>query len=200
MKVLLVDDHALFRQGFKLMLEGVLDGAFSVVEAGDAESGLAVAGEEFFDLLFLDMGLPGLGGLDGVRVFRERFPETSLIVLSGIDGPEVVRRALSMGAQGYIPKSVSVEDMRQAVLRILDGEVVAPDGADGKRAGAGVSLTSRQIEVLGELCAGKSNREIAESLCMTDNTVKVHVSAIFRTLGVRSRTEAVLLAKRRGLF
>lgn len=203
MNILLIDDHALFREGFKLMHARVLPDAISVVETGSAEAGLAAAADEVFDLIFLDLGLPGLGGLDGLRALRRQCPDVCLVVLSAVDGSEVVRQALFYGAQGYIPKTTAVEEMRVALRQVLDGQVYAPthgiDAADGLER-LDQKLTSRQVEVLAELCAGRSNREIGDYLGMSENTVRVHVSAIFRELGVRSRTEAVLLAKRKGLF
>lgn len=203
MNILLIDDHALFREGFKLMLARVLPDVACVVETGSAEAGLAAAADEDFDLIFLDLGLPGLGGLDGLRALRRQCPDACLVVLSAVDGSEVVRQALFYGAQGYIPKTTAVEEMRLALRQILDGQVYAPthgiDAADGTER-LDQKLTTRQVEVLAELCAGRSNREIGDYLGMSENTVRVHVSAIFRELGVRSRTEAVLLAKRKGLF
>lgn len=203
MNILLIDDHALFREGFKLMLARVLPDGVRMVEAGSAEAGLAAAAGESFDLVFLDLGLPGLGGLDGLRAVRRQCPDACLVVLSAVDGSEVVRQALFYGAQGYIPKTIAVDEMRVAVRRILDGEVYAPTHAidePNSPERLDQKLTARQVEVLAELCAGRSNREIGDYLGMSENTVRVHVSAIFRELGVRSRTEAVLLAKRKGLF
>lgn len=203
MNILLIDDHALFREGFKLMLARVLPGELRVAETGSAEAGLAVAADESFDMVFLDLGLPGLGGLDGLRALRQQCPNASLVVLSAVDGREIVRQALFYGAQGYIPKTIAVEEMRAALLLILDGQVYAPTHGSDEASGTerlDQKLTTRQVEVLAELCAGRSNREIGDYLGMTENTVRVHVSAIFRELGVRSRTEAVLLAKRKGLF
>lgn len=203
MNILLIDDHALFREGFKLMLARMLPEVARVVETGSAEAGLAAVAEESFDLIFLDLGLPGLGGLDGLRALRRQCPDTCLVVLSAVDGSEVVRQALFYGAQGYIPKAIAVEEMRMALRQILDGQVYAPthgiEETDGTER-LDQKLTARQVEVLAELCAGRSNREIGDYLGMSENTVRVHVSAIFRELGVRSRTEAVLLAKRKGLF
>jgi len=202
MNVLLVDDHALFRHGFKLMLEKLWDAPPHVIETSTAEAGLAAAREEALDMIFLDFGLPGLSGLDGLRAFRRACPTTTLVVLSAVDGAEVVRQALLYGAQGYIPKTVSAATMGAALHRILDGQVYAPAGTESADGGDRLDqiLTTRQVEVLAELCVGRSNREIGEQLGMTENTVRVHVSAIFRELGVRSRTEAVLMAKRQGAF
>lgn len=203
MKILLIDDHALFREGFKLMLANIWGMPPRVVEAGSAEAGLEAAAAEDFDLIFLDLGLPGLGGMEGLCAFRQRFPSICLVVLSAVDGSETVRQALLQGAQGYIPKTVSVEVMQDALGQILDGRIYTPihhECAGNGEARLDSILTPRQTEVLAELCAGRSNREIGEFLGMSENTVRVHVSATFRQLGVRSRTEAVLLAKRKGLF
>lgn len=200
MNILLVDDHALFREGFRIMLGRLWESPPEIVEAGSAEAGLTTAATREFDLIFLDLGLPGLDGLDGVRAFRQACPATALVVLSGVDGAEIVRQALLYGAQGYIPKSSGADAMREAVRQVLDGRIYTPANASatgGERLED--ILTARQIEVLVELCSGRSNREIAKELGMSENTVRVHVSAIFRMLGVRSRTEAVLVAKRKGL-
>ncbi len=202
MHILLVDDHSLFREGFKLVLERCWSMPLHIVEAGTAENGLAAAAQEAFDVIFLDMGLPGLGGIDCLRAFRHAQPNASLVVISAIEGAQVVRRALQCGAQGYIPKSADSATLREALQRILDGEVYAPErpATGGEGGNLEALLTPRQAEVLAELCAGRTNREIAECLGMSDDTVRAHVTAVLKRLGVRSRTEAVLLAKRRGWF
>lgn len=200
MRILLVDDHALFREGFKLMLARLWDEPPVVVEVGSAEAGLAAVGGQEFDLIFLDLGLPGLEGIDGLRAFRRACPATCLAVLSGVDGADTVRQALLYGAQGYIPKSVSAQVMEDALREILAGRIYAPATAaqaGGERIDA--LLTARQAEVLSEVCAGRQNRGIADHLGMSENTVRAHLAAIFRQLGVRSRTEAALMAKRKGL-
>lgn len=200
MNILLVDDHSLFREGFKLMMERCWRMPLHIVEAGTAEDGLEEAAREAFDVIFLDMGLPGLGGIDCLRAFRTAQPNASLVVISAIEGAQVVRQALQCGAQGYIPKSVDSATLREALQRILDGEVYVPElSATGGEGGSlDDILTPRQAEVLAEICAGRTNREIAEYLGMSDDTVRAHVTAVFKRLDVRSRTEAVLLAKRRG--
>lgn len=203
MNILLIDDHALFREGFKLMLERCWDMPYHIVEVGTAEAGLEAVRHDTFDVIFLDMGLPGLGGMEGLRAFRRAQPTAALVVISAIEGSEIVRQALLLGAQGYIPKSADSETLRDALKRILDGEVYVPE-VDTTPAGNAPRieelLTPRQIEVLAEICAGRPNREIAEYLGMSDDTVRAHATALFRRLGVRSRTEALLLAKRRGWF
>lgn len=202
MNILLVDDHGLFRAGFKLVLAKLWDEPPIIVEAGSAEAGIAATGKHDFDLIFLDMGLPGLEGIEGLRAFRRACPATCLVVLSAVDGAEVVRQALLYGAQGYIPKTVSAEVMDDALRQILAGHIYVPANTTSPDGGDRLDdlLTPRQVEVLAELCAGRPNRDIADQLGMSENTVRAHVSAIFRQLGVRSRTEAVLMAKRKGVF
>lgn len=202
MNILFVDDHALFREGFKLMLERCWNMPLHVVEAATAESGLEAAAQEAFDVIFLDMGLPGLGGIDCLRAFRLAQPEAGLVVISATEGAQVVRQALQCGAQGYIPKSADSATLREALQRILDGEIYVPEPPVPGGGGEGLEevLTPRQVEVLAELCAGRTNREIADHLEMSDDTVRAHVTALLKRLDVRSRTEAVLLAKRRGWF
>lgn len=201
MNILLIDDHALFRQGFKLMLDKLWDTPPTVVEAGSVEAGIAATQGRAFDLIFLDLGLPGLNGIEGLQALRQVQRTTSVVVLSAIDGAEIVRQALLYGAQGYIPKTVGADEMATALRRILDGQIYVPPNLASAEGGHRLDdqLTPRQVEVLAELCAGRTNREIAEQLGMSENTVRAHVSAIFRQLGVRSRTEAVLMAKRKGL-
>lgn len=198
MHVVLVDDHALFREGFKLLLRRLWGDALSATEVSSAEDGLALPSNLLADLIFLDLGLPGLNGLDGLRAFRKRFPATAIVVLSGVSGPEVVRQALAYGAQAYIPKAVSAEQMMESLRRVMAGEIVAPPSS--MASAQGPALTPRQMEVLGEICLGRSNREISAQLGMSENTVRVHVAHLFQALGVESRTGAALEAKRRGLF
>jgi len=197
MNILLIDDHALFRSGFKLMLERVCPPPLCIVEAGTVERGLLAAQEQAFDIVFLDLGLPGLSGLDGLRSMREACPNSALVVLSAIEDTDTIRLALSAGAQGYIAKTASADDICYAMLRVLSGQVYAPM-LDADQQESRPLLTGRQMEVLTELCAGCTNKQIAERLGLSDNTVRVHTTTIFRLLNVRSRTEAVLLAKRKG--
>lgn len=198
MNVVLVDDHALFREGFKLLLARLWGEDLSATEVSSVEDGLALPASLDTDMIFLDLGLPGLNGIEGLRAFRKRFPVTTIVVLSAVSGPEMVRQALAYGAQGYIPKSSSGEEMVAALRRIQDGQIYTPEPAPSRP--NGIAFTPRQMEVLGELCAGRANREIAEQLGMSENTVRVHVATILHAFGVESRTAAVIEAKRRGLF
>jgi len=204
LRILIVDDHALFRAGLKLLLAG-LGPQVEIFEAGSAEAGLRYAvSQGEMDLVLLDVNLPGYRGLDSLRMFRGEFPASAIVLLSGVDAPALIRDALQNGARGFIHKSATAEEMLAAIGKVLDGDSChavatdAPLGACG--GGAPVpQLTPRQKDVLLRLCEGLSNKEIGRELEMSDNTVRVHVSGIFRILGVRSRTEAAMLAHRNGL-
>ena len=195
--VLLVDDHALFRQGFKLLLERLLQQHSRIVEFGTAESALAAAKQEHFDLIFLDLGLPGVGGMKALSAFRQSCPTSALLVLSAIETPDIVESALALGAKGYIPKTMSMESIGGVLEQILAGKTYTPI-ASTENFEASPRLTGRQMEVLMEMCAGRNNREIAQRLNISENTIRAHSTSMFTLLGVRSRTEAVLLAKRKG--
>lgn len=195
--VLLVDDHALFRQGFKLLLERLLPQHSRIVEFGTAESGLAAAKQEHFDLIFLDLSLPGIGGMEAVSAFRQNCPASMLLVLSAIETPDIVESALAMGAKGYIPKTMSMESIGGVLDQVLAGKVFTPVTSTASHE-AMPRLTGRQMEVLMEMSAGRTNKEIAQRLNISENTIRAHSSSMFALLGVRSRTEAVLLAKRKG--
>lgn len=197
MNILLIDDHALFRGGFKLMLERVCPQPLHIVEVGSVESGLMAVQAQAFNIVFLDLGLPGLCGMEGLRAMCNTSPDTSVVVLSAIEDGATMRLALDNGANGYIPKTASADDISHAMTQILSGQIYAPM-LDMEPQDAGPRLTGRQMEVLTELCAGCTNKQIADRLGLSDNTVRVHTTTIFRVLGVRSRTEAVLLAKRKG--
>lgn len=195
--VLLVDDHALFRQGFKLLLERLLHEHSRIVEFGTAESGLAAAKQQHFDLIFLDLGLPGVGGMEALSAFRQSCPTSALLVLSAIETPDIVESALALGAKGYIPKTMNMESIGGVLEQILAGKTYTP-AASAANHEAPPRLTGRQMEVLMEMCAGRTNREIAQRLKISENTIRAHSTSLFTLLGVRSRTEAVLVAKRKG--
>ena len=206
LKILIVDDHALFREGLKLLLTR-LEQAADILEAGSAEAGLVYADRHAeVDLVLLDINLPGSHGLDSLRLFSSNFPGSAIVLLSGVDAPTLIRDGLASGARGFIHKSVTADEMLAAVSSVLAGEhccavsgdlLALPTATDAN--GSALQLTPRQKEVLQRLCEGLSNKEIGRELDMSDNTVRVHVSGIFRILGVRSRTEAAMLAHRNGL-
>lgn len=192
-KILIVDDHTLFRAGLRLVL-GRLGANNQLLEASDAEEGLATGlAHGSIDLILLDLHLPGLDGLACVRKFRQTFPDALLLILSGEEEPQLIEACLAEGARGFIHKSSTPEKMLEAIRHALDPEP-APMGSSRQ-----AQLTPRQIEVLAGVCAGAPNKQIARTLGMSENTVRVHLHDIFRVLGVRTRTQAAMLARDRGL-
>src|SRR5215471_3550464 len=180
MNVLLIDDHTLFREGLKFLLRS-LDAALEVDEAGDCAAALAHAAKRGYDLVLLDLKMPGVAGLDALAALREAIPAAPLVVLSGEDNPGVVRAAIARGA--YLPPAV------------LDAAAEPADRGESALRG----LTPRQVDVLRCVIQGKPNKVIARELDVSEGTVKAHLSSVLRAFGARSRTEAVYAAAKLGL-
>jgi len=207
MNVLLIDDHVLFREGLKFLLRS-LDAALEVDEAGDCAGALEHAARRGYDLVLLDLKMPGVAGLDALAALREAIPAAPLVVLSGEDSAGVVRAAIEGGAMGFIPKSSTPEVLIQALRLVLARGVYLPpavlDAAAEPSAGTGSEaalrgLTPRQADVLRCVIQGKSNKVIARELDVSEGTVKAHLSSVLRAFGARSRTEAVFAAAKLGL-
>lgn len=216
MRILVVDDHQLFRSGLNLLLSKIYDDVV-VSEAVDVDSALARIDSEMpFDLVLLDVAMPGMEGMDGLRLVRERIPEIPIVMLSAIEDSEDVFRAIRMGARGYILKSSSEHVLEHAISLAMSGETYIPSGIfmdSGGRllAPAGIAemrfesanplsqLTPRQRDVLACMMDGSPNKEIARGLGLLESTVKAHVKAILRKLGASNRTQASMIASRHGL-
>ena len=203
MKILVIDDHALFREGLVQLLTW-LDDDVELIQAESFEAGLerACACADF-DLVLIDINLPGLSGLEGLQVFRRRFPDYPVVVLTGSDSGESMRESFSLGAQGYIHKSASADAMLDALRKVLAGEIgLCPPPTAGLSTLAPQTpprlLTPRQSEVLALLCTGRSDKEISSELALSDNAVRVHLAAIFRMLGAKTRAQAAMLARQEG--
>jgi DNA-binding NarL/FixJ family response regulator len=214
MTVLLVDDHPLFREGLRQLLRDLDEGA-EVLAEEDAEDGLAVAKlRDDLDLVCLDLTMPGMNGLAAVEHFVQEAPGVPVVIISGHEEPARVRRALALGAVGYIPKSTSASVMADALRLVLGGgvyvpplmladaqpESVASTRHPGSPEPTGEHLTERQVNVLELLALGKSNKVIARELDVSEKTVKSHITAVFRALGVVNRTQAAMEARKRGLI
>lgn len=216
--LLLADDHALVREGLKHSL-GALAPEVTFIEAATADQVIAaLAAEQSVDLVLLDLVMPGSEGFDLLARVCDSCPELPVVMLSGSSDPQKMRKALDIGAAGFITKSATAEVMLSALRLVLAGGIYvppdmlrenAPATAEPRAQASGVTrspgslpagLTNRQLEVLGCICQGKSNKHIARELDMAGNTVKTHVAAIFRTLGVDNRTQAALVARELGLF
>ena len=214
LKLLVVEDHALVREGLVRLLAQV-DEAVTVIGKGDFESALTVLDtEEDFDLIMLDLALPGIDGFSGLDILRKRFPAIPVAVVSAYDDVPTVTRVMNLGASGFIPKAFSGEALLSAVRDILDGNIFRP----GTQTNAArldsvtavppfkvavrpeeIGLTDRQAQVLALMVRGMSNRDIAEQLALSEGTVKIHATAVFKTLGVTSRTQALVTVSRYGI-
>ena len=205
MKLLLIDDHALFREGVAALVEQRMPGV-ALHLAGDLNAARSVlAAHPDCRLALLDLGLPDSHGLDGIARLRELAPALPIVVLSADDRPETVLGAIDRGAAGFIPKSADSAAFAAALREVLEGRVHLPRqallGADTAQAddGEALGLSPRQVDVLRLLVEGRSNKMIMRELDLSESTVKTHLQAIFRRLGVSSRTQAVVAAARLGL-
>jgi DNA-binding NarL/FixJ family response regulator len=215
MKLLVVDDHPLLREAVQGVIARLEPGA-AVLAAADADQGFAVAdAEPDLDLVLLDLNIPGLAGIPALKAWRRRYPEVPVVVLSSADDRPTVLAAIAAGAAGFIPKSSPNEVLLGALRLVLAGgkylppEALAPVAGAGAKAARGATararplatlgLTDRQAQVLRLLAAGKSNKLICRELDLAERTVKAHISAVFRALGVTTRTQAALAAAKLGL-
>lgn len=202
-RVIIVDDHPLFRAALKQALSGAFKG-IKLDEAGTLDAVTErLDRDSDVDLVLLDLKMPGVQGLSGLMFMRAQYPAVPIAVVSASDEPHIIRRALDLGASGFIPKSLAVEDMRKAIAAILEGGVWAPEGLGGGTDNEGdalaqrvATLTPQQMRVLMMLKEGLLNKQIAFQLGVSEATVKAHVSAILQKLDVSSRTQAVIAASR----
>ena len=211
MKILVVDDHVLIREALRGLFRELKPDA-TVVEAADAAQAVQLlADQPDTALILLDLSLPDRDGFTLLAEVRERYPGIPVVVLSGFPDPDNVLRALDYGALGFIPKSAGREVMKSALNLVFSGGVYIPteilgSGTADETSVAGspqaspadLGLTERQVDVLALMMQGKSNKAICRRLELAEPTVKNHVTAILKTLGVSNRTEAVLAASARG--
>ena len=202
-RLVIADDHPLFRGALREAVAGLIERP-DIAEAGTFEevSKLLDKGGEV-DLILLDLSMPGVRGFSGLMFLRAQYPSVPVVVVSANDDPSVIRRCMDFGASGFIPKTLGIDEMREAIKRVLAGGVWTPSdvdlsgGADAETAALMArlaSLTPQQVRVLMMLSEGKLNKQIAYELSVSEATVKAHVSAILQKLGVDSRTQAVIAA------
>ena len=202
LKILLADDHSLMVEAVGLALED--DKGIEIV--GSAEDGsqvLPLVERTKPDLVVLDLRMPGMDGLTCIRHLNERFPEVRTAVLSGHDSDEMIEAALRVGANAFISKTIDPAELPAALRRDVEEPVAEAIGRAKKRLDSAVTekgLTERELAVLQSLARGQSNKEIARALWLAEQTVKFHLTNIYRKLDVRSRTEAVHWAYRHGLL
>src|SRR5688572_9579328 len=201
MRILVVDDHPLMTDVLRMVL-GTLDQVAEIKTANDLDAACAIAAAGEFDMVMLDLGLPGCSGVEAVARWREKFPAVPVVVASGASDPKVINAALDLGAMGFIPKSAPGEVLLQAVRLVISGAIYVPveaPNAPPAAPAAPLNLSPRQREVLALLLKGMSNKLIARKLDISENTTKIHVSAVLDALGVATRTQAVIAASRLGL-
>ncbi|HYH21277.1 MAG TPA: response regulator transcription factor [Azospirillum sp.] len=202
--VLIADDHPLFREALRQVAGAVFDQC-RFCEASSIEQAQMLLEDEDFDLILLDLHMPGMNGFTGLVMLRNRAPATPIVVVSAEEGRESIQEAITYGASGYIPKSLTREQMANAVREVLEGEVYLPHDLLDRGDGSGsledadleariATLTGQQRKVLEMIVMGKPNKVIAYELDLAESTVKAHVSAVLRKLHVTSRTQAVINA------
>jgi two-component system, NarL family, nitrate/nitrite response regulator NarL len=218
LKVLVIDDHPLVQEGVSVALKSLADRVI-VMAARDAEQGLALAAEHRdLDLVLLDLALPGMSGFNLIGKLHERLPSLPVVVLSALEEPENARLAINAGAMGFVPKSAATKVLIEVLQQVIEGNVTVPlalqssgppvsyalpgavTGFESNNESDVAPLTLRQLEVLSRICQGKTNKQIATELGLSEKTIKAHVTGIFKVLGVVNRTQAVLVARRVGLI
>jgi NarL family two-component system response regulator LiaR len=207
-RVLIVDDHAVVRQGLRTFLE-LQDGIEVVGEAADGGEAVVLAEQLTPDVVLMDLVMPGSGGIEAIRLVRERSPATRVIVLTSFADDDRIFPAVRAGAAAYLLKDVEPQELAGAIRTVHAGEsllhpsvaarLMEEVASEGGRARGTDTLTEREHEVLGLLARGCSNKVIARELDVSEKTVKTHVSNILGKLGVTDRTQAALLAVREGL-
>lgn len=208
LKVLVVEDHALVREGLLTTLTAIAEDTHTF-GAGEANAAITLLESVDIDLMVLDLMLPGTKGQAFLPVVRRRFPTVPVLVLSALDDADTVAKVMKSGASGFVSKSSSGDELLTAARAVLDGEIFLPDhmrelvdrseaaNNAGQALGQRFGLTGAQSRVLDLLVDGSSNRAIAEILGLTEGTVKIHVSAIMKAMGVANRAEAAVVASRK---
>lgn len=204
MNVLIVDDHPMVVEYLKAAVAKALPDAL-VRTAGNLDDGLEIARQHRLDLALLDLGLPGLDGVDSVLRFRQAQPEVPVLVVSSNDDRDSITGALAVGAAGFVPKSAGVKVLLNALRLVVEGGRYIPPELLGAappreraRGRAEDALTDRQREVLGCLLKGHSNARIADELGIAEATVKQHVHAVYAAFGVAGRVELILEMNKTG--
>ncbi|MRI35043.1 DNA-binding response regulator [Endozoicomonas sp. OPT23] len=202
-KIIIADDHPLFRAALQAALRQGLQNP-EIHEAGSIAA-LQNLLEQIPspDLILLDLHMPGAHGLSGLIFLRGQYPEVPVVVVSAMEDTQVIQKAMQHGANGFIPKSSPLDVLKDAVVQVLDGENWLPEGVSDMgdlQANSDIeqklaSLTPQQFRVLGMISEGLLNKQIAYELEVSEATIKAHVTAIFKKMSVRNRTQAVIALK-----
>jgi DNA-binding NarL/FixJ family response regulator len=203
MHLVIADDHPLFRDALRQAVASVIASA-KIDEAGSFDDLTALLERNAeVDLILLDLTMPGTSGFSGLIYLRAQYPAIPVVIVSASDDVETIRRSVDFGASGFIPKRFGVDTLRDAIRKVMDGDVWIPSDVDLSSAADPemtrlrdrlVTLTPQQVRVLMMLSQGLLNKQIAYELGVSEATIKAHVSAILQKLGVESRTQAVIAA------
>ncbi|WP_158967962.1 response regulator transcription factor [Paraglaciecola sp. L3A3] len=204
MKILIVDDHTLFREGLSYVLENLAH-AITTIEANNYQEAVnRLELEPDIDLVLLDLALPGENGFTLLDFCRNQFPTISVVVLSATKQQSDLMQAIKGGAMGFIPKDASSKTMLSALRSIMQGDIYFPasisEQPTAENQNTSDAFTPRQKEVIIKMMQGLSNKKIALEMDIAEATIKMHVTAIFKHLGVNNRTEATLAAQKLGVF
>jgi DNA-binding NarL/FixJ family response regulator len=200
-RVLSVDDHPLLREGISAMIKSQPDMVL-VAEASNGRDGLERFREHKPDVTLMDLRLPDMNGIDVMIAIRTEFPEARIVILTTFEGDVEIQRALEAGARGYLLKNMPPKDLLDGIRQVHAGKKRIPAEIVAQLAEhlSDEGLTVREVEVLREVAGGNRNRDIAERLFISEETVKVHVKHVMEKLGASDRTEAVAIALRRGII
>lgn len=197
--ILIIDDHPLFRTGLSMILEG--REGFGIIRESDSVMAALAHEKQSVDLILLDLQMPGLNGLKGIKVLQNNFINTPIIILSASKDSSDISEAKRLGAVGFLRKSAGAEEITSAISTALTGGECFPDSkGSAPSKNESINLTARQLEVLVYLCEGKSNKVIGRHLDMAENTVRGHVSKILASLSVTGRSQAIIAAQQLGLI
>jgi two-component system NarL family response regulator len=197
---MIVEDHQVVRQGFIALLRTIAD-LDVVAEAGTGEQAVELYNAHTPDVTLMDLRLPGIGGVETIVKIRQAHPEARIIVLTTFDGDEDIYRALQAGARGYLLKGMDLNELVDAIRIVHRGKSRIPAAVAERLAErlAAPALTERETDVLRQIVAGKSNKEIAAALFISEATVKTHINNMLSKLGVTDRTQAATTALQRGI-
>jgi DNA-binding NarL/FixJ family response regulator len=199
-RIIVIDDQAVVRQGFVSLINTVHDMEV-VAEGTNGQQAVELYREHRPDIVLMDLRMPVLGGVEAIKAIRRESPAARVIVLTTFDGDEDIYRSLQAGAQGYLLKDMFFEELEDAIRTVRAGGRRIP-GVVAERLAervGGSDLTARELEVLGQIVRGLSNKEIASAFRISEATVKSHINSILSKLGVADRTQAATTALQRGI-